>query len=195
MKRAFDCVFAGMALLALSPLMLWIAWAIKRDSAGPVLFLQTRVGRGEVPFQIYKFRTMRPANDGPLITVGEDNRITSVGRTLRHYKLDELPQLFNVLKGDMSLVGPRPEVPRYVACYSPEDRALMFTLRPGITDNASIEFRHESEMLAASPNPELTYIQEVLPIKIAHYRAYVQHHSFWGDLLILWKTLRAIAGH
>lgn len=195
MKRVFDCVVAGLALLALSPLMLWIAWSIKRDSAGPVLFLQSRVGRHEVPFQIYKFRTMRPANDGPLITVGEDNRITQVGRMLRHFKLDELPQLFNVLKGDMSLVGPRPEVPRYVACYSPQDRALVFTLRPGITDNASIEFRHESEILAASPHPEQTYIEEVLPIKIAHYRAYAQHHSFGGDLLILWKTLRAVVGH
>lgn len=197
LKRLFDVLASLAGLLALAPLFIVLAVLIKRDSPGPVFYRQTRVGRYGKPFDIHKFRTMtvrQPGQEGLALTVGQDNRVTRVGAVLRHYKIDELPQLIDVLKGDMSLVGPRPEVPKYVDCYPPEQRTQVLSVRPGITDLASIEFRHENQMLASSPNPEQTYIEEVLPIKLRYYCEYVQQQSLLGDLRIIWRTLFAIVG-
>jgi lipopolysaccharide/colanic/teichoic acid biosynthesis glycosyltransferase len=173
--------------------MLGIAIAVRLESRGPVLFRQMRVGRGGRPFEILKFRSMRiPAGRDPVgreITVSGDARITRVGAVLRQSKLDELPQLINVLKGEMSLVGPRPEVPRYVAMYPSAARAEILSVRPGITDEAAIEFRNESEILGSSEDPERTYVEEILPRKVSRYLCYVRYRSFPGDLLILARTL------
>lgn len=193
-KRLFDLVFTIPGIMLLSPLLFICAIWVKIDSQGGIFFRQVRIGKNGVPFRIFKFRTMvvDAEKHGRQITVGNDSRITRSGKFLRHYKLDELPQLFNVLLGDMSLVGPRPEVPRYIAEYSSEDREIILSVRPGITDNASIEFCSENELLGKSLNPERTYIEEVLPIKIAYYKDYVQSNSLWGDLIIVLKTFRAI---
>lgn len=193
-KRLFDLVFTIPGIMLLSPLLFICAIWVKIDSQGGIFFRQVRIGKNGVPFRIFKFRTMvvDAEKHGRQITVGNDSRITRSGKFLRHYKLDELPQLFNVLLGDMSLVGPRPEVPRYIAEYSSEDREIVLSVRPGITDNASIEFCSENELLEKSLNPERTYIEEVLPIKIAYYKDYVQSNSLWGDLIIVLKTFRAI---
>ena len=191
-KRLLALVLAALALAALSPLLLVIAIVVRLDSAGPVLFRQTRVGRAERPFQILKFRTMRPSSEGRLITVDGDSRITRVGAILRKTKLDELPQLINVLTGTMSLVGPRPEVPRYVALYPAHARRLVLSVRPGITDNAAVEFRNESELLSRSADPERAYIEEILPRKLALYESYVRNRSFLGDLRIIVRTIHAV---
>jgi lipopolysaccharide/colanic/teichoic acid biosynthesis glycosyltransferase len=193
-KRVFDITVAMLGLTLLLPTILVIALAIKLDSSGPVFFLQERIGRNGRSFRIFKFRTMVDSieHGGPLITVETDKRITPVGKFLRRYKLDELPQLTNVLAGDMSLVGPRPEVPRYVACYAPDVRTTVLSIRPGITDPASIEFRRESELLAAAPDPEYEYIHTILPLKLAYYERYVRERSFTGDLAIIARTLHAI---
>lgn len=194
LKRLMDIVVSGGALLALSPVLLAIALWVRWDSAGGALFRQERVGRHGRSFHIYKFRSMHTWADraGPAITVGEDARITRAGRWLRHSKLDELPQLFNVLKGDMSLVGPRPEVPRYVAMYPAELRAIVLSVRPGITDLASIAFRNESALLAQSADPERTYVQEILPVKLDYAARYARNHSVWQDLRILAQTMHAV---
>jgi lipopolysaccharide/colanic/teichoic acid biosynthesis glycosyltransferase len=191
-KRAFDIFFSGGALLVLGPLLLMIAAWVKFDSAGPVFFRQIRVGRGGEEFEIFKFRSMflRPERSGPQITVGADARITRAGHFLRHYKLDELPQFLNVLFGDMSVVGPRPEVPRYVAMYPADLRDLILSVRPGITDLASIEYRDENRLLGASANPERTYIEVVMPAKLALCATYVKTHSFIGDLTIIGRSLQ-----
>lgn len=192
-KRLFDLVASALGLLVLAPLMLAIAVWIKWDSPGPVLFRQKRVGRAGVIFDILKFRSMAvQARPGPLLTVGDDARITRAGRFLRRHKLDELPQLINVLRGDMSLVGPRPEVPRYVACYPPDVRTLVLSVRPGLTDWASIYYRDESAILAKSSDPERTYLDAILPAKLAYYVRYVRERSFWTDLRILYSTLSAL---
>ncbi|MCW7541789.1 sugar transferase [Aquabacterium sp. A7-Y] len=193
-KRLFDLVASGLGLLLLAPLLAVIALAIKLDSPGPVLFRQERVGRHGRPFRIRKFRTMRhaPAGGGLLITVGADPRITRVGAFLRSTKLDELPQLLDVLCGTMSLVGPRPEVPRYLPHYPPAVREKVLSVRPGITDIASIEYRRESELLAAAADPERAYVEEVLPAKLRYALQYVDNASFWGDLRLLARTLHAI---
>lgn len=189
-KRIVDLVAAALGLVALAPVLLLFAAWIRLDSAGPVFFRQERVGRRGVPFRIYKFRTMKVDTEAQgQITVGRDARITPLGHTLRHYKLDELPQLINVLVGDMSLVGPRPEVPRYVALYSPAQRDLVLSLRPGITDLASITYRDENRLLGESSNPERTYIEEVMPIKLAYYEDYVRHRSLALDLKIVGMTI------
>jgi lipopolysaccharide/colanic/teichoic acid biosynthesis glycosyltransferase len=161
------------------------------DSKGPIFFRQERVGFQGINFRIHKFRTMvlNAEKKGKQITVGEDSRITTVGSFLRKYKLDELPQLIDVLVGDMSLVGPRPEVPKYIDCYSDDEKYDVLSVKPGITDNASIEFRNENELLASSNDPEATYINEVLPKKIALYRKYVRECSFFGDVAIIFKTI------
>ena len=166
-KRLLDLAASAAGLLALAPLILAIAAAIKADDGGPVFFRQERVGRGGKPFRIWKFRTMvvDAERRGRSLTVGADPRITRVGDVLRRYKLDELPQLWNVLVGEMGLVGPRPEVPRYVALYDEAQRAIL-ALRPGITDMASIKYRHEAEVLSRSPDPERTYVEEIMPDKI-----------------------------
>jgi len=190
-KRALDILAATVGLVLLSPLMLAIAVVVRCNSPGPALFRQVRVTRGGRHFEMYKFRSMRhlPAGDGAQITAAGDKRITSAGRFLRRTKLDELPQLFNVLKGDMSLVGPRPEVPRYVAMYPERLRAVILSVRPGITDEASIAFRDESALLADAPDPERKYVDEILPAKLELYARYVHERSFFGDLRIIGRTL------
>ena len=189
LKRLFDIAASAIGLLLLAPVLLGIAIWIKRDSPGPVFFRQERIGRHGQPFRIYKFRSMRQDNAGLQITVGEDARITRSGRFIRAYKLDELPQLINVLRGDMSLVGPRPEVPRYVALYPADVRAEVLSVRPGITDLASVQYRSESTLLAQSSNPEQTYVDTILPAKLALCRQYVRERSFWLDLHIIGMTL------
>jgi len=194
LKRLTDLLASSIGLLLTTPLLAVIAVCIRLDSAGPAFFRQERVGRNGRPFRIHKFRTMRQVT-GPSLTVGRDPRITRVGAFLRRYKLDELPQLLDVLRGDMSLVGPRPELPRYVALYPPEVRSVVLSVRPGITDEASIEFSRESELLAGSADPEGTYRDEILPRKLELYVRYVRSRSFVGDLRILARTLGKIAGH
>jgi lipopolysaccharide/colanic/teichoic acid biosynthesis glycosyltransferase len=194
LKRVFDLLVSGIAVVLIAPILLAIGLAIRLDSQGPAFFRQERVGRYGRTFRIHKFRSMTvdaPAR-GPQLTVGNDARVTRVGGFLRRHKLDELPQLIDVLVGNMSIVGPRPEVPRYVALYSPEDRNLILSVRPGITDRASIEFKDESEILGAALDPDATYRAEILPRKLAYYRAYVQGRTFGGDIAIIVATLRAL---
>jgi lipopolysaccharide/colanic/teichoic acid biosynthesis glycosyltransferase len=191
-KRMFDVAMASLGLLVLAPAMLGIAVWIRLDSPGPVLFRQDRVGRHGRVFRIRKFRTMRADAAGPLLSVGDDRRITRAGTWLRRTKLDELPQLVDVLAGHMSLVGPRPEVPRYVALYPPALRDKVLSVRPGITDAASIEYRHESELLARATDPEREYVEVVLPAKLEAAARYVDRMSLATDLRILGATLRAL---
>jgi lipopolysaccharide/colanic/teichoic acid biosynthesis glycosyltransferase len=191
-KRIFDVTVALLALAVLVPLFIAIAIAIKLDSSGPVFFRQERVGCKGARFQIYKFRSMWPGRGGMLLTVGRDSRITRVGAYLRRYKLDELPQLINVVFGDMSLVGPRPEVPRYVALYPETMRTVIQSIRPGITDPTSLEYHDESALLDVSADPERTYTEEILPTKLKLYQAYVEHRSFAGDLLVLLRTVAVV---
>lgn len=191
-KRLFDIVLSALGLALLAPLLVVVALWIKLDSAGPVLFRQQRVGRHGRPFFIHKFRTMRVDNAGPQITVGADPRITRSGRLLRASKLDELPQLWDVLRGAMSFVGPRPEVPRYVALYPAELRELVLSVRPGITDPASLQFRNESELLAAAADPEREYVEVVMPAKLALARRYVEQASLLGDIRLILATLAAL---
>jgi lipopolysaccharide/colanic/teichoic acid biosynthesis glycosyltransferase len=191
-KRAFDLLLASFGLVLLSPLLALIALAVKLDSPGTVFYRQERVGRKGAPFRIHKFRTMAHSATGPQITVGADARITRVGAWLRPHKLDELPQLIDVLEGTMSLVGPRPEVPRYVALYPPALRAKVLSVRPGMTDLASIAFRNESELLARAADPEREYVQVVLPRKLALAASYADAPSLALDLKILWRTLRLL---
>ncbi|HEV2968849.1 MAG TPA: sugar transferase [Pirellulales bacterium] len=194
MKRCFDFTVALIALIALSPVFVLTAIAVRCDSRGPIFFLQQRVGRGFRSFWICKFRTMvvdAPLR-GPQITSGEDPRITRVGRYLRKWKLDELPQLWNVFKGEMSLVGPRPEVPRYVEMFR-DDYACLLSVRPGITDPASLKYRDEAAILAQSQNPEETYVRLILPEKIALAKRYVAQASLSGDLALIWQTICHVA--
>jgi len=193
-KRLFDIVCAAIGLLLLSPLLLAVAVWIKLDSAGPVMFRQERVGRFGRTFRIHKFRTMRvdAPRLGPQITIGEDARITRSGRWLRATKVDELPQLWDVLRGAMSLVGPRPEVPRYVAMYPAELREVVLSVRPGITDPASLSFRNESELLAKAADPEREYVEVVMPMKLRLAADYVRNASLGGDIRLILATLGAI---
>jgi lipopolysaccharide/colanic/teichoic acid biosynthesis glycosyltransferase len=193
-KRAFDIVASALGLLIAGPLLLLAAVAIRLDSPGGVLFVQERVGQNFRKFGIYKFRTMvaDAAQRGGQITFGGDPRITRVGRVLRKTKLDELPQLANVLVGHMSLVGPRPEVPRYVE-RSREEYAYVLSVRPGITDPASVKYRDEAEQLAASADPAREYAERILPDKIALARRYIAGATFTGDLAILAKTVLRVA--
>jgi lipopolysaccharide/colanic/teichoic acid biosynthesis glycosyltransferase len=189
MKRLFDIVFASVMLVLFAPLFIVLACWISLDSRGGVFFGQERVGINGMHFRLWKFRTMKPHSEkGGQLTVGSsDSRITRAGYFLRKFKVDELPQLWNVLLGDMSVVGPRPEVPRYVAMYSPEQR-LVLSIRPGITDYASLRYFEESDLLAKSTNPEETYIQEIMPAKLALNLEYVRRHSFMGDLSVIIQT-------
>jgi lipopolysaccharide/colanic/teichoic acid biosynthesis glycosyltransferase len=190
-KRLLDLIASAVGLLLLAPLMFAIAVSIRIDSRGPALFRQVRVTRGGRLFKMLKFRSMHVtrADSGPLITAAADPRITNVGAFLRRSKLDELPQLLNVFKGDMSLVGPRPEVPKYVALYPPQLRDLILSVRPGITDEASIEFRNESALLAGAEDPESRYVVEILPRKLEIYARYARQHSLIGDVRILLRTV------
>lgn len=194
-KRMFDLLASGFGLLVLSPAFLLIALSIKLDSPGPVFFRQERVGRFGKVFRIHKFRTMvtNAENKGLQITVGADARVTRTGVALRKYKLDELAQLIDVFIGDMSLVGPRPEVPKYVDHYPPESRTIILSVKPGITDWASIQYKDENEILGRASDPHKAYIEEVLPIKIGYYLDYVKNRSLIGDIRIIFATLRALA--
>ena len=192
-RRLLDLFASLIDLILLLPLSALIAVAIKLDSPGPVLFRGQRVGRDGFQFAIYKFRTMVTDADqqGPGITVSGDPRITRVGRLLRRSKLDELPQLINVLKGEMSLVGPRPEDPRYVMLYTPEQRRVL-SVRPGLTSPASLIFRHEEELLGGE-DWESTYLQKVLPAKLRIELEYLERRSVWRDLTVVAQTVLALA--
>lgn len=193
-KRIFDIVASATGLILLSPILILIAICIKLDSKGPVFFKQVRVGKNKQLFKIYKFRTMVTDAErlGKQITIGNDSRITKIGKFIRKCKLDELPQLINVVKGEMSLVGPRPEVPRYVELYDKYQEQILL-VRPGITDYASIEFRNENELLGISSNPEITYINEVMPTKIDLNMKYIEKISLYEDIKLIFATLIAIA--
>lgn len=193
LKRVMDVVVSGCALLVLWPLLLIIAAAIKVDDPGPVFYRQVRVGRGGKPFRIFKFRTMVVDADkkGLSITVGRDSRITRVGAFLRKTKLDELAQLLNVFLGEMSFVGPRPEVPRYVELYTPYQRQVLL-VRPGITDYASIAYRNENDMLDGADDPERMYIDVIMPAKIELNMKYLHEISPLADIRLIFATVAAV---
>lgn len=193
MKRAFDIWVSLIALLILLPFLIIIWLLVKFTSKGPGIYKQVRVGRNNKDFTLYKFRTMYVnADKGTQITIGSrDPRITPIGYFLRKYKLDELPQLFNVLIGDMSFVGPRPEVRKYVSLYTPEQMKVL-SIRPGITDYASLKFINENEILGQSPNPEYDYIHHIMPKKLKLNLYYLNTHSFWGDMKLILNTILRI---
>jgi lipopolysaccharide/colanic/teichoic acid biosynthesis glycosyltransferase len=193
MKRLFDIVFSLLGLIILSPFILVLAILIKEEDGGSVFYRGVRVGRHGKPFRIFKFRTMvvNAENMGGTSTADDDPRITRVGRFLRRYKLDELPQLINVLKGEMSVVGPRPEVPFYVNMFTEEEKAIL-NVRPGITDWASIWNPDEGAILAGSPDPEKAYMEKIRPEKIRLQLKYIRERSFWVDLKIIFQTLVTI---
>jgi len=195
-KRAFDILVSVAGLIVLLPLLLLVATAIKLDSSGPVFFRQWRVGRKFRRFGIYKFRTMidDAFDRGLHITVGQDSRITRVGKILRKTKIDELPQLLNVLKGDMSLVGPRPEVPRYVELFRPDNEHIL-KVRPGLTDLASLKYSDEASILGQSANPEGDYVARLLPDKIRLAKEYIQRSSLLFDVKLIVETIIKLFGH
>jgi lipopolysaccharide/colanic/teichoic acid biosynthesis glycosyltransferase len=195
MKRLLDLMVAATALVLLSPLLIGIAIAVAATSPGGPFFRQVRVGRDRRPFRLVKFRSMtvRAGSEDGSFDAGDGSRVTGIGRFLRRTKLDELPQLWNVLVGEMSLVGPRPEVPAWTEVH--RDRwDLVLSVRPGITDPASIEFRDEESILAASPDPEACYRDEILPRKLSLAEAYVRDRSALGDLRVLVRTLAVLGG-
>ena len=189
-KRGFDIFFSFLGLFILLPLFLILAVCISLDSRGGILYRQIRVGRHGKDFLLLKFRTMKTGADSKgLLTIGgKDPRVTRSGYFLRKYKLDELPQLFNVLKGDMSLVGPRPEVRKYVSRYTPEQLQVLY-VRPGITDYASIEYSNESELLSKAADPEKFYLEEIMPEKLRINLRYIKQQGVLHDLYIIWLTL------
>lgn len=191
-KRAFDIAASGTMLVLLSPVLLGVAAAVKKDSEGPVIYKQVRVTQYGKKFQIYKFRSMAEARKAePELTIGEDKRITKVGKTLRKYRLDELPQLLNVLKGEMSFVGTRPEVPRYVKEYTPEMMATLL-MRAGVTANASIQYKEESEELEKAADPVAYYIKKILPEKMKYNLEDIEKFSLARDLGIMIRTVSAV---
>ena len=194
MKRAFDVLASALGLLVLAPLFAVVAVVIRLDSPGDVLFRQVRIGRNFKPFTILKFRTMVADAEarGGQITLGDEPRITRAGRLLRRLKIDEFPQLWNVLRGDMSLVGSRPEVPRYVELYRADFKAVL-AARPGITDPASIRFSNESELLGASADPEREYREKILPAKLALSKDYARRSSLSSDVALILRTLLKIS--
>ena len=193
MKRIFDVIASGLGLIVLSPLFLILAIWIKLDSKGPVFYRQVRVGRNNKDFRIFKFRSMRVGSDkGSLVTIGgRDPRVTRSGYYIRKFKFDELPQLINVFVGDMSLVGPRPEVRHYVDYWIPEQMHVL-DVRPGITDPASIKFRNENELMEQAKDPEKYYIEVIMQEKLKLYLEYVENHTFWGDIGLIFKTFWVI---
>ena len=193
MKRLFDIIASGLGLLVLSPILLIVAIWIKLDSKGPVFYRQVRVGRYNKDFRIFKFRSMRIGSDkGSLVTIGgRDPRVTRSGYFIRKFKIDELPQLINVFIGDMSLVGPRPEVRHYVNYWTPEQMWVL-DVRPGITDPASIRFRNENELLEQAEDPEKYYIEVIMQDKIKLYLEYVENSSFWYDIKLIFQTFWVI---
>lgn len=193
LKRLFDIVISGCGIIVLSPLFLVIAIWIKLDSKGPVFYRQVRVGKENKDFRIFKFRSMKEGSDnGSLVTIGErDSRITRSGHFIRKFKLDELPQLINVFTGDMSLVGPRPEVRHYVDYWTPKQMHVL-DVRPGITDPASIKFRNENDLLDKVENPEEYYINIIMQEKIRLYLEYVENHSLWYDIKLIFQTIKVV---
>lgn len=193
MKRIFDVIASGLGLIVLSPFFLILAIWIKLDSKGPVFYRQVRVGLHNKDFRIFKFRSMRVSADkGSLVTIGaRDPRITRSGYFIRKFKFDELPQLINVFVGDMSLVGPRPEVRHYVDYWTDEQMHVL-DVRPGITDPASIKFRNENELMEQAEDPEKYYIEVIMQEKIKLYLEYVNNHTFWGDIGLIFKTFWTI---
>ena len=192
-KRVFDVVVSLLILLVLSPLLLLLALAVKLDSRGPVFYRQVRVGRYNEDFKIFKFRTMVQNADkiGPPLTVGDDPRVTRVGRLIRKLRLDEFSQLLNVLGGSMSLVGPRPEVRKYVDVYTPEYMATLL-IRPGITATSSIAFKDEDSLLNAAEDPEKVYVEQILPPKMAYNLEYMKKISLLNDIKIMFQTVKAV---
>ena len=193
MKRIFDVIASGLGLIVLSPLFLILAIWIKLDSRGAVFYRQVRVGRNNKDFRIFKFRSMRVGSDkGSLVTIGgHDPRVTKSGYFIRKFKFDELPQLINVFVGDMSLVGPRPEVRHYVDYWTPEQMHVL-DVKPGITDPASIKFRNENELMEKAENPEKYYIEVIMQEKLKLYLEYVEKHSFFYDIALIFKTFWVI---
>ncbi|MDB5031901.1 sugar transferase [Mucilaginibacter sp.] len=193
MKRVFDVCFAIIGIIVLSPVFILISIWIMNNSRGGVFYLQDRVGLNHVNFKLIKFRTMYVDSDKKgLLTIGNnDSRITPNGCWLRKKKLDELPQLFNILLGDMSFVGPRPEVNKYVNLYTPEQQRVL-SIKPGITDWASIQYYNENELLSKSADPEKLYVSEIIPSKIIKNLYYIDHHNFWIDMMIIHQTLKKI---
>jgi len=187
-RRTLDVVVSLIVLVVLSPLLLVLAILVRLSSPGPVLFRQERVGLNGRPFTLLKFRSMRPASGGPEVTAGGDARITPVGRFMRKWKLDEIPQFLNVLRGDMTLVGPRPEVPRYVALYTPEQMKVL-SVRPGVTGLTQLEYRNEETMLAGRDNVEEYYIKEIMPAKLALDLQYIRSRTLLGDLALMLRTI------
>ncbi len=193
LKRSFDIFFSFFGLIILSPLFLLIFVMVKTDSKGPVIYKQTRVGKNGKDFSVLKFRSMKQDSESKgLLTVGgKDPRITKTGYFIRKYKLDELPQLINVLKGDMSFVGPRPEVRKYVLLYD-EVQKKVLDVNPGITDVASIKYRNENEMLEGSDDPESFYIKEIMPVKLKMNLEYINDRSFFKDIKVILNTLKTV---
>jgi lipopolysaccharide/colanic/teichoic acid biosynthesis glycosyltransferase len=193
LKRLFDIVFSAVLILLLSPVIIVLGLLVVWADGFPALFIQQRVGRYGKPFRMYKFRSMRTqkGTEKGSFDAGDNSRVTPIGRFMRKTKLDELPQLFNVLKGDMSVVGPRPEVQKWVDVY-PQRWQNVLSVRPGITDNASIQFRNEEEILAQSSNPQLTYQNDILPQKLSLYEQYVRNAGLGTDIKIIVKTLVAV---
>jgi len=194
-KRSFDIIMALVGLILLLPLFLLIALAIVADSRGGVFYKQERIGKNRKPFNLLKFRSMSVGADKKgLLTVGSnDSRVTKAGLFIRKYKLDELPQLINILTGDMSFVGPRPEVQKYVDQYSAEQLKVL-QVRPGLTDYASLEYFNENELLSKSPNPEATYIHEVMPAKLNLNFKYIENQGFFTDLKLIFRTIGRVLG-
>jgi lipopolysaccharide/colanic/teichoic acid biosynthesis glycosyltransferase len=191
-KRIFDIVCSLCGLIILCPLFLAIAIWIKCDSPGPVFFRQERVGYLGRLFRMHKFRTMYADASGMSLTINNDPRITRCGRFLRRFKLDELPQLLDVLAGNMSLVGPRPEVPRYLAHYPEEIKKIVLSVRPGITDMAAIQFKDENKLLKSATDPEKDYLEKILPLKIKLYQEYIANRSLALDLKLIFRTIKAL---
>jgi lipopolysaccharide/colanic/teichoic acid biosynthesis glycosyltransferase len=193
-KRGFDLLVSAALLLLLAPMLLAIGIWVKLDSPGPALFRQQRVGRYGTLFTIHKFRSMRSNAGGLGLTVGDDARITRAGRWLRRLKMDELPQLWDVLRGTMSFVGPRPDLPEYVARYPEELRQRVLRVRPGITDPASLAFRNEAELLAREADPERAYRERILPAKLQLSADYADRATLWTDLRLIWRTAGLLLG-
>ncbi|MDO5746525.1 MAG: sugar transferase [Actinomycetaceae bacterium] len=191
-RRGFDIFSAGAGLIVLTPLMGVIALAVTLDSRGPALFHQKRIGKDGIPFYICKFRSMRTDHDGLAVSTSADNRVTRVGRVLRKTKLDEIPQLYNVLAGDMSLVGPRPEVPQYARLWPRDAAKVIVSARPGITDPVSIKYRNEADVLAQAEDAEAYYVNVLLPEKAHAYADYIRTRTLASDLRIVIETLKAV---
>jgi lipopolysaccharide/colanic/teichoic acid biosynthesis glycosyltransferase len=192
-KRLFDMVCSGVALIALAPVFLVVAILIKCDSPGPVFYRQERLGRGRRPFLIFKFRTMVDGADrqGPAVSVGGDSRITRIGAVLRRFEIDELPTLLNVFRGEMSIVGPRPEASKYLPLYT-EEQKRVFTVRPGMTDPGTLKFRDEGRLLARADDPEDLYVAQILPAKLQENLTYVEKQSLGYDLALIFRTIGQI---